>query len=772
VSLDKDKVKKTLLQKIDDAKDYKTTIIEPAAKERLQRFRADPAFYAKKFPNLADYDVADPSVSIAVERIIAALMKIVFGNEDVGSIQGRTAEDDPNADVMQQLVNWQIEYENKGYLIFNAWFKECLYQLYSIVKVTQHRDVEQTEEVITIPLAALPGFQSECEQNDAEVVQVEQNSQDARMVDATVVYSKLTKNYPEIENVPASELIWTPNARSLKEADLVGHVKLVTIDHLRRNIKAKGPDGLQVGMYDKQAVDEVAKVGSSPVTSDLELTRQDHFQEDSYDTDDPNRKVTIIECYIKYDINGDGLLEDVIATICDDTETLLRCEENEDGLPFCIISPLFDPYRIVPERGSMDNLGQWQDLLTIIIRLTIQNLALNNNPQQLVQTSVFTDFNQVLDNSQFIEINGPVNEAMQPVAQVPLAPYTLDLIELVKGWGEEASNVNRYNQGIDANSLNKTATGMQLLVNQGSQALELIMRNIAETGLHDLFMRFIFLNQKYIDQDQVIRLTDKDITVNKTNLEGDFDYIVNSGMGAGAKETDTQNMQTLISMYPQLIPAGLATTQNAYNAVKKYLSLIGIKDYGDYITDPSQMPPKASAGPNATEQIKVAFPDLPITAKVQLLTMLGLQVTPQDFINDLALQQQQETGKAAMAVQTEQAKQQARTQADITTQRVKAQADIAKIHAQEAAKAGHNSVQHVRDLQKMGVQSALNQREAVVNGQIRATTGNPAGSAGQAGRRVSQDNISANQSSKLAQGAAVTGTGADHASSTDSPIVY
>lgn len=139
-----------------------------------------------------------------------------------------------------------------------------------------------------------------------------------------------------------------------------------------------------------------------------------------------------------------GLLEDVIATICDDTETLLRCEENEDGLAFCIISPLFDPYRIVPERGSMDNLGQWRDLLTIIIRLTIQNLALNNNPQQLVQTSVFTDFNQVLDNSQFIEINGPVNEAMQPVAQVPLAPYTLDLIELVKGWGEEASNVNRY----------------------------------------------------------------------------------------------------------------------------------------------------------------------------------------------------------------------------------------------------------------------------------------------------------------------------------------
>lgn len=738
--MDKEKLKKTLLAKISSSKEYKTTVIEPAAKERLQRFHADPDLYAEKFTTLSDYDIADTSVSNAVERICAALMKIIMGGEDIGSIKGRTASDDPNGEVMEELVNWQIEYENQGYLKLYAWVKECLYQLYSVVKVTQHRDVEESEDAITIPLMAVERFQAECDKQGADIVSVEQNPQSAQLVDVTVSYTKLTKNYPEIENVPASELIWTPNARNLQEADLVGHIKQVTIDHLRRNIKTKGPNGQTVGMYDRAAVEEVAKGGSTQeTTSQLELSRQDNWGNESVDTDDPNRKVYIVECYIKYDINGDGLLEDVIATICDDTNTLLRCEENQDGLPFCIISPLFDPYRIVPERGSMDNLGQWQDLLTVIIRLTIENLAVNNNPQQAIDESRFADINELLDNAQFLRINGDPRTAIAPVGQVALAPYTLNLIEMVKGWGEEASNVNRYNQGIDANSLNKTATGMQLLVNQGSQALELIMRNIAETGLKNLFMRFIFLNQKYIDQDQVVRLTDKDLTVNKDNLAGDFDYIVNSGMGAGSKETDTQNMLAVINMMPTLIQGGIATQDNAYKAVKKYLSLIGIKNYSDYIIEPSQQPQKPPAGPKAAESIKVTFESLPINAKVQLLTMLGLQVTPQDFIQDIALQQQQ---------------------ANTDTQ-VKAQADIAKTGAKTQG-----------DLLKIAAQHLTRQKETVLNGQIRATASNINSGTGQAGAGLPNSSIQYNAAGDMERSGTFSASGSTVPQQNGSPIVY
>jgi hypothetical protein len=635
----KDSLKKQILNKIERAKNHKDKI-QPKDKERLQRFRADKELYEKKLPNLTAYSFTDTSVMSAVERMTAQLMKMVFGNRDIGSVKGRNADDDANSEIMQELCNWQIEYPNQGYQKFYWWIKECLYQLYSVVMVTQKREYETVEEEQKVPYSAADAWMEQAQANGIEILEV----QEAQVPEAEpfytvkVKYNKLTKNYPLIENVPSEELIWIP-AKTLGDSELVGRRKKVTIDYLVRNIKKKQPDGTFTGMYDKAAVMALAQEGSSDTDQDdLEATRHNHIDDTTYDIDDPNRTVTIVECFVKADINNDKMLEDCIITVVEEGNVFIRYEENEDGFPFCIISPVFDPYRIVPDISGIDALGQWQDLLTAIIRLTVQNLALNNNPQQLCNSAAFLDFNQVLDGDQFIEINGLPGEAMGPVAEIPLAPYTLNLIEMVKGWGEEASNINRYNQGMDANSLNKTATGITALINQGSQAMELIMRNIAETGLKSLYMRMVYLNQKYIDHDQVVRLTNKDITVNKDNLKGDFDYIVEAGMGAGAKETDIQNLLAMCDRMPLMIQGGIATLKNAYNAHKKLFELMGIRNTDDYLTDPEQQQAQQPPQDDTQEKLTITFKDLPIIAKVQVLNKMGIQVTPQDFVMDMQLQ--------------------------------------------------------------------------------------------------------------------------------------
>jgi hypothetical protein len=649
----KDNLRKQILNKIERAKNHKDTTIKPRDKERLQRMRADKELYEKKLPNLTAYSFTDTSVMSAVERMTAQLMKMVFGNRDIGSVKGRNADDDANSEVMQELCNWQIEYPNQGYQKFYWWIKECLYQLYSVVMVTQKREYEEVEEEQQVPMDAAEAWMEQAIANNVDILEVTEGmvampetGQEVPGYTVKIKYNKLTKNYPLIENVPSEELIWIP-AKTLGDSELVGRRKKVTIDYLVRNIKKKQADGTFTGMYDKAAVMQLAQEGSSDTAQDdLEATRNNHEDDTTYDIDDPNRTVTIVECFAKADINNDKMLEDCIITVVEEGNVFIRYEENEDGFPFCIISPVFDPYRIVPDISGIDALGQWQDLLTAIIRLTVQNLALNNNPQQLCNSAAFMDFNQVLDGDQFIEINGLPGEAMGPVAEVPLAPYTLNLIEMVKGWGEEASNINRYNQGIDANSLNKTATGITALINQGSQAMELIMRNIAETGLKSLYMRMVYLNQKYIDHDQVVRLTNKDITVNKDNLKGDFDYIVEAGMGAGAKETDVQNMLQIIDRMPLMIQGGIATVKNAYNAHKKLFELMGIRNTDPYLADPEQQQPKEPQAEPPKESITVSFKDLPMTAKIQYLAMHGMQVTPQDFLMEMQMQAQADMAKA------------------------------------------------------------------------------------------------------------------------------
>lgn len=635
-------VEKQILRKINRARDYHADKIAPKDKTRLQRFRSDKAFYDGKFPNLTQYSMSDTSVMSATERMTAQIIKMLFGNQDIGSMKGRNGEDDKNAETMQQLCNWQIEYANAGYQKFYWWVKECLYQLYSVVMVTQKREYERVEEDKIVPQGQEEQFMLEAMQNNVDILNAVEGvdpATGAPITTVTVSYMKLTANYPLIENVPSEELIWTPGAQTFGECELVGRRKQVTIDYLVRNIKKKQPDGTFTGMYDRKAVMELVESGTGGTGTDessMEQERDNGDDSDSYDIDDPNRKVWIAECFAKCDINGDHKLKDCIFTVVEDGNKFIRYEENTDGFPFCIISPVYDPFKIVPELSGIDALGQWQDLLTAIIRLTVQNLALNNNPQQLCQSSVFVDFNQVLDGDAFIEINTPPADAMVPVAQIPLAPYTLQLIEMVKGWGEEASNINRYNQGMDAGSLNKTATGITALINQGSQAMELIMRNIAETGMKQLFMRMVFLNQKYIDQEQVIRLTNKDLQVNKDNLKGDFDYIVNAGMGAGAKETDIANISGVIAEMPVLIQAGIATTQEAYNAYKKKLELIGIRNVDDYIKDPSQNPQPQQRQAPEKDNITANIKDAPAEIQAQFWMKQGFQASPDMFAKQQA----------------------------------------------------------------------------------------------------------------------------------------
>jgi len=629
-------IEKQVLRKIDKARDHHAANVSPKDKVRLQRFRSDKAFYDEKFPNLTQYSMSDTSVMSATERMTAQIIKMLFGNSDIGSMKGRNAEDDKNAETMQELCNWQIEYANVGYQKFYWWVKECLYQLYSVVMVTQKREYESVEEDKIVPQGDEERFMAEALQNNVDILNAVEGvdpQTGTPITTVTVKYMKLTENFPLIENVPSEELIWTPGARTLGECELVGRRKQVTIDYLVRNIKKKQPDGTFSGMYDRAKVMELVGSGTGSTSIDdtnMDSTRNGYTNDESYDLDDPNRKVWISECFVKADINGDHKLEDCIFTVVEDGNIFIRYEENTDGFPFCIISPVFDPFKVVPDISGIDALGQWQDLLTAIIRLTVQNLALNNNPQQLCNESAFLDFNQVLDGDAFLSINTDPAQAMQPVAQVPLAGYTLQLIEMVKSWGEEASNINRYNQGMDAASLNKTATGITALINQGSQAMELIMRNIAETGMKALFMRMVYLNQKYIDQEQVVRLTNKDLKVNKDNLSGSFDYIVNAGMGAGAKETDVQNMTNVIAQMPTWIQGGIADVSGAYNAVKKYLELVGIRNVDDYIKDPQQAQKQPVDAP-VSESLRIDFATLPIEVKIQILAKSGIQATPEMF---------------------------------------------------------------------------------------------------------------------------------------------
>ena len=195
-----------------------------------------------------------------------------------------------------------------------------------------------------------------------------------------------------------------------------------------------------------------------------------------------------------------------------------------------------------------------------------------------------------------------------PVNQ--LSPQTFQFLEYLEGQKENRTGITRYNQGLDANSLNKTATGISAILGQSSQRLELIARMFAETGISELFRFMVSLNQKFVDQNTVVRLTNKQLRVSPDDLNGNFDLIVNAGISISTKESTIMTLQTMLTALMQARASGIpiVTPQNVYNLFKKWIESAGFKNYSDYVTDPAVVQQRAIMDMQLKQQVLSSLP--------------------------------------------------------------------------------------------------------------------------------------------------------------------
>lgn len=558
------------------AEAYQGSVIERTVKERYAIYYADKEYYRNKFPILSKTsDLVSTDVADTIEWALPSLMKVFTGSDEVITIAGVTEEDDTKAETMQELLVYQLQRQNKFFPILYNWMKDALITGMGIVKCYWERTEGFTTEQAVLNNESLQAL-----------IETGVNVTDIQGPDAfgdfTVTYQSpyYVKNAPKIENILISEFIYSPDAKSLEEANFVAHKRKVTMSYLREreaqgvyaNIDAIKPDS-----------------GYSVVTDPVQDVIGDNYNDIIGDEQKARQEVTIYECYTKIDVNNDGILEDMIITICGDT--IIRMEQNYMGRhPFFAISPTKDPHRIWVKRSYAELIGELQDLKVALTRQIMQNVALTNDPKMLLDETAI-NIDDFVQGRKVIRMKAghSLHEVAMPMNISPLSPQTFTFLEWIEEQKENRTGITRYNQGLDANSLNKTATGISAILGQSSQRLELVARMFAETGLYELFRFMVSLNQKFIDQQTVIRLTNKEMKITPEDLDGSFDLIVNAGISISTKESTIMATQTLLTAIMQANAAGymISTPENVYNLFKKWIESIGFKNYGDYITDPA-----------------------------------------------------------------------------------------------------------------------------------------------------------------------------------------
>jgi len=169
------------------------------------------------------------------------------------------------------------------------------------------------------------------------------------------------------------------------------------------------------------------------------------------------------------------------------------------------------------------------------------------------------------------------------------------MIEYLDAEGEARTGVSRLFQGLDPNAINKTATGVNALMNAAQARIELTSRSFAECAFKPLFKGIIYLLQQSQMEPLATRLRNKFVSVDPRVWSNEYDMAVNVGLGTGTKDQQLQHLMAL-GMDLQAIGASpfaqqLMDAKKVFNYVEKKAELMGFKDASIFVNNPEGTQP-------------------------------------------------------------------------------------------------------------------------------------------------------------------------------------
>jgi DNA polymerase III gamma/tau subunit len=264
---------------------------------------------------------------------------------------------------------------------------------------------------------------------------------------------------------------------------------------------------------------------------------------------------------------------------------------------------------------------------------------------------------------------------------------------------ESRTGVTKYNQGLDANSLNKTATGISAIMSASQQRLELIARIFAETGVKQIFKLIQHCLMTYQNKSMIIRLTDEYVEVDPREWSAGYDMVINVGLGTGDKDQQLMHLMKMAEAQFQFLQMGapIVTMENIYNTQAKIAENAGFKSIEQFWSDPKKAPPQqqqpdpaqqAAQAQAQAEQGKMQFEQQKAQAEFQQKAQASQQ---QIQLEDAKMQASQQTEQMKLQAMQEleafKAKLAQETELKKAAMQAAASIEVARINADQADRA-------------------------------------------------------------------------------------
>lgn len=567
---------------------------ELAEAKRFDQNRAKDREYADQLlrgQRLGEVPKGDPQVvstdaADAIESVLPDILEIFNGGDDPVTIKPRTVKSRDAARRMAELIRYQLAHQLPWFKVQYTWCKDALAYRNGYLQwgwEFRYRWLEsEYERLQTKDL-------EEILWDGGEVLEQGQpwvwNGRQVGWLGCRVRERVIIKNQPLVKPIPPGAFLMSPGASDIEDAPFAAVRDYPAFHRVKQEAQSLG--------YDLEGIRPGAISSDDETAARLaERGREDGLGSSA---DDPERgRVERHVCWFHWDLDGDGELEPAMATLINDKLVSLGPNPYQTT-PVISISPILDTHQ--HEGVSLiDKVKEFQHIKTALYRAVIKMIRFATGPQNLVERDAGVDLNSLLRGQPFsvVHVDAGKLGAVKPLERPGMPAEVRWFAEWIEALKEQRVGVTRLNQGLEGKSLNDTARGMLSLMAKADKRIRLIARLFAEMGYKPLFRALIKLNQEFIDRDLVVALTaeaEEDTVFTPDELGGDFDLIVNVGLGNSDKALTVQQGQQLLQILTGLsqAPGGAAmvTPQNIYQLIKTIIDAMGWQS-GLIITDPDQ----------------------------------------------------------------------------------------------------------------------------------------------------------------------------------------
>ena len=543
--------------------------------------------------------VVSSDVLDTIEGMLPDLLDVFVSSDKAVQFDPVSKEDEEAAAQATDACNYVFYKQNNGFMALYSAAKDGLLMKTGGLKwwweekrtpsFQTYRGVDEMQ--LAMWLAANP---------KAEVVEKDQREEPLKdemgnVVSVRTVYDVKvktveTKGKIKVSPVPPDELLISRRHNSilLDDCPYVAHVTRRTLSDVR-----------EMG-YDVDAED-MRSAESENEAMDRALRRPAADTADELRTDGPMAEGWLKEEYVLVDFDGDGIAERRQIIRLGDK---ILSNQEMSHVPIAAWTPYILTHRF-DGLSVAEIVSDIQRINTEIVRQSLDNLYFANNQRLRVLTDAQGNPQANIDDLLNSRPGGIVREfvqgAVNPLEQPWIGAQTLPMLEYLSTVKENRTGYTRYSQGMDSNSLNKTARGVSLIMNASQKRMKLMARIMAE-ALVAPTMRGIFKTlTDYCIEKLSFRLRNNYVQYDPQEWRDGYDMTINVGLGTGDKEQMHAMLMQIAQTQAQAVQAGaldkLVSMQNIYNTQARIIENAGFKDADEFWLDPSKQPPQQPQPP-------------------------------------------------------------------------------------------------------------------------------------------------------------------------------